>query len=255
MKKPPVLFPLLAEPVRWHMVLALAESDWLIQELARRVRQPLNLVSYHLRLLREAGVIHERRSSLDGRATYCSLDLDRLSALYRAAGQALHPAPHPALTALPAASATRPTLRVLFLCTHNAARSQMAEGLFRAAVRGRWLVASAGSHPSGVHPFAVKTMAERGVDIAGQTSKDLESLSVRDYDIVISLCDRVRAEPLTLANRPRRAHWSLPDPLGESRRTQPRAFRETADGLARRICWFLERYGQSHATDPFQESS
>jgi len=62
---------------------------------------------------------------------------------------------------------------------------------------------------------------------------------------VISLCDRVRAERIVFPNRPRRAHWSLPDPLASPKRAQPRVFRETADGLARRMGWLLRRFGES----------
>ncbi len=235
MNKAPLLFSILGEPVRWQIVQALLESDWLIQEIGRQVKQPLNLLSYHLDKLRAAGLITERRSSLDGRATYCSLDVSRLTELYADAGRELRlPAGRPV------ADADR-GLRVLFLCTHNAARSQMAEGLLREAVQGRWRVASAGSQPGGVHPLAVETLARRGIDIGQQTSKDPAALEIREFDVVISLCDRVRAERIRFPNRPRRAHWSLPDPLAAPRRTQPRAFRETADRLTQRIQWFLNR--------------
>lgn len=248
MEKPPILFTLLGEPLRWRIVRALVRSDWLIQELAGQLKQPLNLVSYHLRRLREAGLITERRSSLDGRATYCSLDVTRLADLYRAAGQALDPA----LLLKPNRPQTR-QLRVLFLCTHNAARSQMAEGLLRDAIGGRWLVASAGSQPSGVHPLAIKTLAQRGIDIRHQTSKDPAALDVREYDVVISLCDRVRAERIRFPNRPQRAHWSLPDPLGAPRRMQAKVFRQTADDLAQRIQWFLERERSLVSSPPQKE--
>ena len=235
MTKPPKLFTLLGEPVRWQIVQVLAEGDLMIQEIARRLDQPLNLLSYHLRSLRAAGLIAERRSSLDGRATYCSLNVSRLTELTAAAGQALLP------VAILRDGSRAKALRVLFLCTHNAARSQMAEGLLRDAVQGRWLVASAGSHPSGVHPLAIDTLARRGIDIRGQSSKDPSALEHREYDIVISLCDRVRAEHITFPNRPRRIHWSLPDPLAAAPRAQGQAFRQTADRLAQRIEWFLAR--------------
>lgn len=235
MNKIPLLFTLLGEPVRWRVVKALADSDLTIRELARRVGQPLNLMSYHLGLLRDAGLVATRRSSLDGRATYCSLEVGRLTALYAAAGQALHPA-----LGRPGIEADRP-LRVLFLCTHNAARSQMAEGLLRALAPG-WAVASAGSAPSGVHELAVTTLARRGIDIGRQTSKDVTALGGREFDVVISLCDRVRGERVRLSGRPRRAHWSLPDPLDEPRRAQPKAFRETAAALDKRLRWFLTQH-------------
>ncbi len=220
------------------MVHSLLRSDLQIQELAQHVWKPLNLVSYHLRLLREAGVVLVRRSSLDRRATYCALDLDRVRALYGAAGQALHPS-----LIAPAVAEARP-LRVLFLCTHNAARSQMAEGLLRMAVDERWLIASAGSEPSGVHPLAVSTLASRGVDIRAQRSKAPSELPMRTFDLVITLCDRVRAEQIRFPHHPQRAHWSLPDPLASPRRAQARVFAETADQLSRRIGWLVQRVGQ-----------
>lgn len=231
---PPSLFVLLAEPIRWSLVQALTGSDLQVHELARAVHKPLNLVSYHLRLLREAGVVQMRRSSLDGRATYCTVDQDRLRQLYVAAGRALCP---PLGVASP--TGAKP-LRVLFLCTHNAARSQMAEGLLRAAVDRRWRVASAGSEPSTVHRLAISTLADRGIDISAQRSKDPSQLRIQAYDLVITLCDRVRAERIRFSNHPRRAHWSLPDPLTSPHQSQPRAFRETADQLGRRIGWLLQ---------------
>ena len=243
-KTPPPLFTLLGEPIRWQLVQTLAESDRTIQELSEQVGQPLNLLSYHLRLLREVHLVNQRRSSLDGRATYCSLDGMRLNELYEGASQALF-----AFRVRRAATTQRP-VRVLFLCTHNAARSQLAEGLLREAVQGHWLVASAGSDPRGVHPLAIATLAQRGVDIQSQSSKDVNALEAREYDFVITLCDRVRAEKISWPNRPRRAHWSLPDPLAVPQREQPKAFRDTADALTRRIRWFLQLDVQS--TDPSQ---
>lgn len=230
---PPPLFTLLGEPVRWRIIQTLALSDWTIRELAQQVKQPLNLLSYHLRLLREAHLIDQHRSRQDSRATYCSLNVARLAELYERAGVALHPSLRRRTVQV------RQPFSVLFLCTHNAARSQMAEGLLREAVQGRWRVESAGSRPSGVHPLAIATLADRGIDIRHQTSKDLTVLSSVNFDVVISLCDFVRAEAFPFANRPWRMHWSLPDPLETPKRSQKRAFRETADRLAQRIGWFL----------------
>lgn len=233
---PPPLFSLLSEPIRWQLVAALGQGDWLVQELAIKVRQPLNLLSYHLGKLKAAGVVRERRSSLDRRARYCSLDVGRLQDLYAQARRAL---PGPGLRQETAGPGQRQPMRVLFLCTHNAARSQMAEALLREAVRGRWTVVSAGSQPTGVHPLAVATLAERQIDISQHTSKTVADLGPRAFDLVITLCDRVRAEPIRLGGRPLRQHWSLPDPLARPRPSQPKAFAETADTLTQRIRWLL----------------
>jgi len=78
--------------------------------------------------------------------------------------------------------------KVLFLCTHNSARSQMAEGLLRHFYGDRYEVFSAGANPTKVHPLAVKVMAEIGVDISGQSSKSIEEFRGRDVDLVVTVC-------------------------------------------------------------------
>ncbi|MFW6097352.1 MAG: ArsR/SmtB family transcription factor, partial [Chloroflexota bacterium] len=89
---PPAFLKLLAHDLRWHLLEALARGDHRVQELIEILGRPQNLVSYHLRRLRDAQLVHERRSSHDARDIYYSLDLDHLQALYAAAGEALHPA-------------------------------------------------------------------------------------------------------------------------------------------------------------------
>ncbi|HEX9779887.1 MAG TPA: arsenate reductase ArsC [bacterium] len=99
---------------------------------------------------------------------------------------------------------------VVFVCVANSFRSQMAEGAARARVRDRWEIWSAGSHPSGVvHPRAIQSMAEVGVDLRGQRSKGLADLPVREWDLVVTMgcgdaCPMLRAK--------RRLDWDLPDP-------------------------------------------
>ena len=78
--------------------------------------------------------------------------------------------------------------KVLFLCTHNSARSQMAEGLLRRYYSDRFEAFSAGATPTRVHPLAVKVMAEIGIDIAGQSSKSIEEFRGRDIDLVVTVC-------------------------------------------------------------------
>src|SRR3954465_8556286 len=89
---PPALLPLIAHDVRWRLLRALALSDYRVHELVGRIGRPLNLVSYHLKQLRQHQLVSERRSSADARDVYYHLDVERLQTLYRASGAALHPA-------------------------------------------------------------------------------------------------------------------------------------------------------------------
>ncbi len=89
---PPVFVPLAAHPLRWRLLTELAHSDYRVRDLVTRVDQPQNLVSYHLRLLREGGLVTATRSSFDGRDSYYHLDLDRCAEALTESGAALHPA-------------------------------------------------------------------------------------------------------------------------------------------------------------------
>lgn len=137
--------------------------------------------------------------------------------------------------------------KVLFLCTGNSARSQMAEGLARELSGGRLEVFSAGTHPAGrVHPAAVEVMAELGIDISSARPKKIEDLPVCDFDWVITVCDQANQEcPLWLGSG-RRLHWSIPDPAAvEGTDEQIReAFRVARDDLKARIShWLAEQNG------------
>lgn len=244
--KSPDLFKLLAHDIRWNIVKFLTHSDYSGQELVRLLKQPQNLVSYHLRLLAEQRLVTERRNNADERSIYYSLDVETLHALYFSSGQALHPvlgtpervvqeAPFP----LPPASTT-PT-RVLFLCTHNSARSQMAEGILRFLSAGTIEVASAGSHPSHVHPLAVQACAAMGIDIQQQRAKHLDELADQPFDYIITVCDRVRESCPAFPADPERIHWSFPDPVAVDGSEEDRyhAFEQIALQLMTRIRYLL----------------
>lgn len=233
-------FRLLAHDVRWSLLVDLVQSDWRVGELAAHLARPQNLVSYHLGLLREGGLVREQRSAADARDVYYSLDLARLADLYARSGRALHPA-LAFVPAWPAPTATVEPARVLFLCTHNSARSQMAEALLRHAAGPRVVVASAGSEPAGLHPLAVQVMAERGIDLTGHHSKALDAVAGAPWDRVISVCDRVREVCPVFPRRTVVTHWSIRDPAAVEGSEAERlaAFRQTADELARRVDFLL----------------
>jgi protein-tyrosine-phosphatase len=238
--EPPGILKLLAHTIRWQIVAALAHSDYRVQELEMRLARPQNLVSYHLRLLREGGVVGERRSSADGRDAYYTLHLDNLRAAYQAGGAALHPAL--ACTTNPETTPARP-YRILFLCTHNSARSQLAEGLMRAAGGERVEVFSAGNQVTAVHPLAIRAAAARGLDISQQRAKPMDEFVGQPFDAIITVCDRVREVCPVFPGDPPHIHWSLPDPTAVTgpEEAQYQAFLTTAQELSTRIDYWLKR--------------
>ncbi len=251
---------LLAHDVRWTLIATLAESDRRVQELVDLLQRPQNLVSYHLRLLREGKFVTERRSSADGRDVYYSLDLDYLRTIYQESGQALHPALACAQLVMDASQPQddhetrlegRRSHRILFLCTHNSARSQLAEGILRATGGHVVEVFSAGSEPDRVHPMAIRAAAALQIDISGQQSKHLDAFAGQTFDYVITVCDRVRESCPVFPDDPHQIHWSFSDPAAVigSEADQFQAFLQTARELSTRInylCLMLERQSKEN---------
>jgi ArsR family transcriptional regulator, arsenate/arsenite/antimonite-responsive transcriptional repressor / arsenate reductase (thioredoxin) len=236
---PPVFVRLAGHPVRWRLLRELGRSDRQVRELCALVGRPQSLVSYHLGRLRSHGLVSMRRSAADGRDAYYSLDLAHCAGLLAATGGALHPGLTGPAEPLAPAGGTRS--RVLFLCTGNSARSQIAEALLEHRSGGTVEARSAGSRPKPLHPNAVRVMRERGIDIAGRRSKAVGELADQRFDHVVSLCDRVREVCPELLGRPAAIHWSIPDPArtGDTDAATYPAFRRTADELAARIPFLL----------------
>jgi protein-tyrosine-phosphatase len=196
-----------------------------------------------------AGLVQERRSSADARDVYYSLDLKRLHELYLAAGEAVHPgmssvsAPMEAKDAAQARGRNR--VRVLFLCTHNSARSQLAEGILRQLGGDRVKVHSAGSEPSAVHPDAIRVLTSLGIDPSTHQAKHLNQYCNQTFDYIITVCDRVRESCPVFPEDPERIHWSFPDPaLVEDDAARYRAFEQTANQLVTRIRFLLILLGR-----------
>ena len=201
-----------------------------------------SLVSYHLRQLREGGLVSMRRSAADGRDSYYVLDLARCGELLSGAGASLHPGLAPPTWSAARRERRAPAVRVLFLCTGNSSRSQIAEVLAEQLSGGAVSAVSAGSHPKPLHPNAVRVMRERGIDISGRRSKHLSEFTDQRFDHVISLCDRVREVCPEPPEWPELVHWSIPDPArepGSDEETLP-AFERTAGELATRIGFLIK---------------
>jgi protein-tyrosine-phosphatase/DNA-binding transcriptional ArsR family regulator len=239
---PPRFLRLAGHPLRWRLLSELARSDLRVGELCELAGRSQSLVSYHLRQLRDGGLVSARRSAADGRDSYYLLDLGRCGELLASAGVALHPGIAP--SAPPDARRRRgsATARVLFLCTGNSARSQIAEALCEQLSDGAVSALSAGSHPKPLHPNAVRVMRERGLDIAGRRSKNLSEFADRRFDYVISLCDRVREVCPEFPGGPALIHWSIPDPSrepGSEEETLP-VFERTATEIETRVSFLIE---------------
>lgn len=240
---PPVFLRLAAHPLRWQLLGELAFSDRRVSELCELLAQPHNLVSYHLGQLRAGGLVESRRSQADGRDAYYMLDLGRCRELLAESGGELHPG----LRLCPPADDREPrgrrrAARVLFLCTGNSARSQIAEVLSEQLGDGLVRAFSAGSHPKPLHPNTARVMRERGIDMSGRRSKPISRFAEGHMDYVISLCDRVREVCPEFPEHPHMIHWSVPDPAREGdtdEETYP-AFERTAAELSQRIPFLLE---------------
>lgn len=122
-------------------------------------------------------------------------------------------------------------LSVLFLCTGNSCRSQMAEGLLRHLGGHRYEAFSAGTQPAGLNPDAVRVMSELGTDISSHRSKHVEEFQNRDFDLVVTVCDHAREGCPVLPGASRMLHWNIDDPAGRD----VSAFRSARDAIAAHV--------------------
>jgi arsenate reductase (thioredoxin) len=127
--------------------------------------------------------------------------------------------------------------RVLFLCTHNSARSQMAEGLLRSIAGERFDVYSAGTEATLVRPDAIKVMAELGIDISTQSSKKFDRYLGQKWDVVITVCDDANEACPVFPGTAARTHWSFQDPSKATGSEEERlvVYRTVRDQIAERV--------------------
>lgn len=207
--QPPAILGLLGDPLRWRLMAELGRSDRRAGELVELTGRPQNLVSYHLGELRRAGLVSARRSSADGRDVYYRAETSRCLAMLGQARLEIHPS---ASDRSDPAGVRRRRPRVLFVCTGNSARSQIAEALVRHRSGGTVEARSAGSHPKSLHPCAVRVLAERGIDISNSRTKPLSRFARTRFDRVVTLCDKVREVCPEFPGSPITSHWSIADP-------------------------------------------
>lgn len=204
----------LGDPARLAVVHLLAQrGDLSPRDVGRALDMPSNLLAHHVRTLEDAGIVTRQRSEADARRIYLQLSPSRL------------PAPiHRQLAA--GAAGGRP--RVVFVCTHNSARSQLASAMWSAHARGP--AVSGGTHPAAaIHPGAVAVAERRGLRLPAARPRSIEGL-IRPGDVVISVCDSADEELAEAGTA--HVHWSVPDPV---RRADDAAFDAAFDALLSRI--------------------
>jgi ArsR family transcriptional regulator, arsenate/arsenite/antimonite-responsive transcriptional repressor / arsenate reductase (thioredoxin) len=250
---PPEVLKLAGHPIRWSVLTRLARSDYRVQELVAFLQLPQNLVSYHLRQLRAGNLVTERKSSADERSVYYSLDLEQFRVLYVQAGSQLHPALTEVTTGPGGEeqqdTTLHPPLRVLFLCTENSARSQMAEVLLRHLSHGTIEAFSAGSHLAAqVHPLAVRVMEHTGLDMSQAHPKHFDEFRGQHFDAIVTVCDRVREVCPVFPDDPERIHWSFSDPslVEGPEEIRYHAFEQTSLQLATRLRLLITLLEKEH---------
>ncbi len=131
--------------------------------------------------------------------------------------------------------------KVLFLCTGNSCRSQMAEGLLKHYGNSKFEVYSAGFMPSSVHLLAIKAMAELGIDITGQRSKSANEYLDQEFSYVITVCDNAKMLCPTFPGQHRRLHWSIEDPVSAtgSEEEMLKVFRKVCHKILKKINHFI----------------
>ena len=147
-------------------------------------------------------------------------------------------------------------MRVIFVCTHNSARSQMAEGMLRAWGANRFVAFSAGTEATAVRPEAVRAMSEIGIDISGQASKGLEPFIGESFSWLITVCDQAREACPTLPGVAHQDHWSIDDPSAAEGDEHARleTFRAARDALRGRVETFLRSAGGDGPSRPVPQS-
>lgn len=215
----------LGDPTRLAVVDELVAGDRSPRELAEALGLPSNLLAHHLRVLEDAGVVARSRSEADRRRTYVQVVPSVLAGLMTR--------PVPVAVAVP---------RVVFVCTHNSARSQLAAALW--SQRSRVPVASAGTHPAPrVHRRAVTVAHRHGLPMDGARTARAGDV-LRPDDLVVTVCDSAYEE---LGPGPGRLHWSVPDPV---RADTDAAFERAYEDLDERVDRLVKAVEQTSAGRP-----
>ncbi|HBE79901.1 MAG TPA: hypothetical protein DDW65_19300 [Firmicutes bacterium] len=234
------------EPNRLAIISLLSAGSMLVGDICNASGLPLTLVSQHLRVLRMSGMVQAERDNKDARAVWYSLNPQRIKEIQSALSMVFDmtkivdrriPETKQSL------NLTREKFRVLFLCSGNSARSQIAEALLQHYGTGLIEARSAGTHPREVHPLTIKVLAEIGLDTTGLKTKHYSVFNQESFRYVITVCDRANEECPDFSGDYQRIHWSIVDPVMDRNEDELiNAFKRTRQELSARIDLFVQAH-------------
>jgi protein-tyrosine-phosphatase len=234
------------EPNRLTIIALLSTGPMLVGDICIASGLPLTLVSQHLRVLRESGMVWAKRDGKDARAVWYSLNPERIKEIQTALSMVFDMAKmvdRRIFETKQSPELFREKFRVLFLCSGNSARSQMAEALLQHYGSGLMEARSAGTHPREVHPLTIKVLSEIGIDTTGLKAKHYSVFGQESFRYVITVCDRANEECPDFHGDYQRIHWSIADPVkGENEDELINVFKQTRQELAGRIDLFVQAH-------------
>lgn len=216
------------EPVRLAIAEALAVGDLSAKELATAFDLPTNLLAHHLGVMETAGLITRRRSEGDGRRSYVHLRIEE---------------PSVSNLITPASLGGQAPRRVLFVCTHNSARSQLAAAEWKRA--SKVPATSAGTHPADAIHRRARDTAKRHKLSLGAGTQQVAQVRAKD-DLVVAVCDQAHEE-LAATGESGAIHWSIPDPV---RHDTTQAFEAAFDDIRARVVRLAGAWPSSPDTTP-----
>lgn len=249
-----MIFKALADPNRLRVLDTLMEGESCNCELTEWLGLTPSLLSHHLRVLREAGLVTTRRDAVDSRWIYYAVDREAVARWRGWFTELFNPdriknhinTCGPEGQLLSSQNGGVPN-HVLFLCTGNSCRSQIAEAIVNTRLVGRWQAASAGITPQPIiHPMTVAALSEIGINWQSNTTKPTDYFKDQHFDLVITLCNESRRElPGWIGSS---VHLEFNDPVRVtgSEDEVMRAFREVRDAIAEQIPAFLVKWSKVH---------
>lgn len=235
----------LGDPTRLRLFYLLTVCPMAVGDLVATLGLSQALVSHHLATLKAARLVIDHRAADDARSIIYMIDTPSLTRLRHELSWLMDPIklydPRQDEDIPRRPFVKTGPIRVLFLCTGNSARSQIAEAWLRKHGEGLFEAYSAGVHPKGLNPLTVKIMQESGIDVSHHLSKSVDEFRGQSFDYVITVCDQANEECPIFPDDHQRIHWSIEDPAAaEGTEAQRLAvFRRIANELSNRIALFV----------------